>query len=174
MLQQAGFEVIMGETADWVIGAPEKRPFDLCFRLEAADPWSCFDVGVADPTRHGYLPTGNRFFKRAQAAERYAGKKKAAYAALVRQHSLKKKVDYAPVIFEVSGGFPDSVSQLLDKATEVASKNKVKLAAADWSWSAMDWASFHAQVLSFEINKMTALAVLNGLRSAVAAVEAAN
>ena len=87
---------------------------------------------------------------------------------------MKKKVDYAPVIFEVSGGFPDSVSQLLDKATEVASKNKVKLAAADWSWSAMDWSSFHAQVLSFEINKMTALAVLNGLRSAVAAVEAAN
>jgi len=151
-----------------------EAPFDLCFRLEAADPWSCFDVGVADPTRHGYLPTGNRFFKRAQAAERYAGKKKAAYAALVRQHSLKKKVDYAPVIFEVSGGFPDSVSQLLSKATEVASKNKVKLAASDWSWSAMDWSSFHAQVLSFEINKMTALAVLNGLRSAVAAVEAAN
>ena len=100
--------------------------------------------------------------------------KKAAYAALVRQHSLKKKVEYAPVIFEVSGGFPDSVSQLLNKATEVASKNKVKLAASDWSWSAMDWSSFHAQVLSFEINKMTALAVLNGLRSAVAAVEAAN
>ena len=60
------------------------------------------------------------------------------------------------------------------KATEVASKNKVKLAASDWLWSAMDWSSFHAQVLSFEINKMTALAVLNGLRSAVAAVEAAN
>jgi len=38
----------------------------------------------------------------------------------------------------------------------------------------MDWSSFHAQVLSFEINKMMALAVLNGLRSAVAAVEAAN
>ena len=38
----------------------------------------------------------------------------------------------------MSGGFPDSVSQLLSKATEVAGKNKVKLAAADWSWSAMD------------------------------------
>ena len=60
----------------------------------------------------------------------HAGKKKAAYAALVRQHSLKKKVEYAPVIFEVSGGFPDAVSQLLSKATEVAGKNKVKLAAA--------------------------------------------
>ena len=117
---------------------------------------------------------GNRFFKRAQAAERYAGKKKAAYAALVWQHSLKKKVGYAPVIFEVSDGFLDSVSQLPSKATEVAGKNKVKLAAADWSWSAMDWSSFHAQVLSFEINKMTALAVLSGLQSAVAAVEAAN
>ena len=135
---------------------------------------SCFDVGVADPTRHGYLPTGNRFFKRAQAAERYAGKKKAAYAALVWQHSLKKKVGYAPVIFEVSDGFLDSVSQLPSKATEVAGKNKVKLAAADWPWSAMDWSLFHAQVLSFEINKITALVVLSSLRSAVAAVEAAN
>ena len=131
-------------------------------------------MGVADPTRHGYLPTGSRFFKRAQAAEWYAGKKKSAYSTLVRQHSLKKKVDYAQVIFEVSGGFPGSVVQLLDNVTEVARKNKVKLAAAEWSWSAMDWRSFHVQVLSFEINKMTALAVLNGLRSAAAAVEAAN
>ena len=107
-------------------------------------------MGVADPTRHGYIPTGNQFFKHEQAAERYAGKKKAAYAALVQQHSLKKKVNYAPVIFEVSGGFPGSVSQLPSKATEVAGKNKVKLAAADWSWSAMDWSLFHAQVLSFD------------------------
>ena len=74
----------------------------------------------------------------------------------------------------MSVGFLDSVLQLLSKATEVAGKNKVKLAAADWSWSAMDWLSFHAQVLSFEINKMTALAVLNCLQSAVAAVKAAN
>ena len=82
MLQQAGFKVIIGETADWVIRAPGKWPFDLCFRirLEAADPWSCFDVGVEDPARYGYLPTGSRFVKHAQAAVRYAGKKKAAYA----------------------------------------------------------------------------------------------
>ena len=53
--------------------------------------------------------------------------------ALVHQHSLKKKVEYAPVIFEVLGGFSDSVSQLVSKATEVAGKNKVKLAEADWS-----------------------------------------
>ena len=36
MLQQAGFEVIVRVTADWVIGAPEKRSFDLCFRLDAS------------------------------------------------------------------------------------------------------------------------------------------
>ena len=53
-------------------------------------------------------------------------------------------------------------------------KNKVKLAAEDWSWSAMEWSSFHAQVLLFKINTLTALAVLNSLRSAAAAVEAAN
>ena len=66
------------------------------------------------------------------------------------------------MIFEVSGGFQDSATQLLSKATEVAGKNKVKLAAEDWSWSAMEWLLFHAQVLLFKINKMTALAVLNG------------
>ena len=87
---------------------------------------------------------------------------------------MKKTVEYAPVIFEVSGGSPDSVTQLLSKAIEVAGKNKVKLAAVDWLRSAMDWSSFHGQVLSFEIDKMTAFAVLNGLRSAVVAVEAAN
>ena len=73
------------------------------------------------------------FFKRAQAAARYTGKKKAAYATLVQQHSLKKKIEYAPVISEVSGGFPDPVTQLSSKATEVAGKNEVKLAAADLS-----------------------------------------
>ena len=80
MLQQAEFEVIIGETADWVIKAPERQPFNLCFRQEAADPWSCFDVGVADPTRHEYLLTGNQFF---QAC---AGMQQRGMLARRRQH----------------------------------------------------------------------------------------
>ena len=63
MLKRAGFEVIIGETADWLVGAPERRPFDLCYRAEASQPWQGIDVGVANPTQHSYLPTGSKFFK---------------------------------------------------------------------------------------------------------------
>ena len=169
MLKRAGFEVIIGETADWLVGAPERRPFDLCFRAEASRPWQGIDVGVADPTRHSYLPTGSKFFKRAQAAERYAGKKQGKYNRLLQQFSLKKKVEFAAVLFEVSGGFSASATSLFDSITAAASKNGAQLAAGEWSWSAMDFSSFYTQVLSFEINKLTALAVLNGLREAAAA-----
>ena len=169
MLKRAGFEVIIGETADWLVGAPERRPFDLCFRAEASRPWQGIDAGVADPTRHSYLPTGSKFFKRAQAAERYAGKKQGKYNRLLQQFSLKKKVEFAAVLFEVSGGFSASATSLFDSITAAASKNGAQLAAGEWSWSAMDFSSFYTQVLSFEINKLTALAVLNGLREAAAA-----
>ena len=78
------------------------------------------------------------------------------------------------MIFEVSGGFPDSVSQLPSKAAEVAGKNKVHEAGSSGLAVVCNgyWSSFHALVLSFEINKMAALAVLSGLRSAVAAGQA--
>ena len=74
----------------------------------------------------------------------------------------------------LAGSATRSVTQLLRKATEVAGKNKVKLAAENCSWSAMELSSFHAKMLPFEINKMTTLAVLSSLRSAAVAVEAAN
>ena len=105
---------------------------------------------------------GSKFFKRAQAAERYAGKKQGKYNRLLQQFSLKKKVEIAAVLFEVSGGFSASATSLFDSITAAASKNGAQLAAGEWSW-------FYTQVLSFEINKLTALAVLNGLREAAAA-----
>ena len=77
------------------------------------------------------------------------------------------------MIFVVAGGFLGSATQLLSKATDVAGKNKVKLAAEDCSWSAMELSSFHAKMLLFQIKKMTALAVLSSLRSAAVQVEAA-
>ena len=73
MLKRAGFEIIIGETADWLMCAPEKRLFDLCYQAGSSQPWQGIDAGVADPTRHSYLPTGLKFFKRGQAAGRYAG-----------------------------------------------------------------------------------------------------
>ena len=169
MLQRAGFRVIVGETADWVIGDPKKRPYDGCYMDADSSVWQGFDVGVADPTRHHYLPTGSRFFKPAQSAARYADKKKGKYTALLKKHALKRKVEFAVCMFEVSGGFSKSALTLLKKAADMADKNKVRLKTGEWSWSAMDFSSYFMQLLSFEINKLSAMAVLNGVRAAAAA-----
>ena len=59
MLQRAGYWVIIGETADWVIGDPKKGPYDSCYMDADSLVWQDLDVGVADPTRHHYLPTGS-------------------------------------------------------------------------------------------------------------------
>ena len=169
MLQRAGYRVIVGETADWVIGDPKKRPYDGCYMDADSSVWQGFDVGVADPTRHHYLPTGSRFFKPAQSAARYADKKKGKYTALLKKHALKRKVEFAVCMFEVSGGFSKSALTLLKKAADMADKNKVRLKTGEWSWSAMDFSSYFMQLLSFEINKLSAMAVLNGVRAAAAA-----
>ena len=47
-------------------------------------------MGVPDPTRHHFLPTGSRFFKPAQSAARYADKKNGKYTALLKNHALKR------------------------------------------------------------------------------------
>ena len=72
-------------------------------------------------------------------------------------------------MFEVSGGFSKSALTLLKKAADMADKNKVRLKTGEWSWSAMDFSSYFMQLLSFEINKLSAMAVLNGVRAAAAA-----
>ena len=116
-----------------MIGAPERRPFDLCFRLKAVEPWSCFDVGEVD-----ILPGMDIYQQATDFLSEVCWQEEGSICS-----SGTAAILYAPVLFEVSGGFPDSVLQLLSKATEVAGKNKVKPAAADWSWSAMDWSPFH-------------------------------
>ena len=45
-----------GKTADWVIGHPMKRPYDGCCIDAGSSAGQGVDVGVADPTRHHYLP----------------------------------------------------------------------------------------------------------------------
>ena len=61
MLQRAGYRVVKGETADWVIDDPKKPPYDGCYMDAGSYAWQGFDVGVTDPTRHHHLPTGARF-----------------------------------------------------------------------------------------------------------------
>ena len=100
---------------------------------------------------------------------RYADKKKGKYTALLKKHALKRKVEFAVCMFEVSGGFSKSALTLLKKAADMADKNKVRLKTGEWSWSAMDFSSYFMQLLSFEINKLSAMAVLNGVRAAAAA-----
>ena len=72
-------------------------------------------------------------------------------------------------MFEVSSGFSKSALTLLKKAADMADKNKVRLKTGEWSWSAMDFSSYLMQLLSFEINKLSAMAVLNGVRAAAVA-----
>ena len=68
MCKKAGFQVQEGRTAHWVIGAPDLRPYDGIATHPQTGERLGFDLVVADPTRHGRLPTGSRYFKRGQAA----------------------------------------------------------------------------------------------------------
>ena len=79
------------------------------------------------------------------------------------------KPSFAVCMFEVFGGFWKSALTLLKNAADMADKNKVRLKAGEWSWSAMDFSSYFVQLLSFEISKLPAMAVLNGMRAAAAA-----
>ena len=45
----------------------------------------------------------------------------------------------------------------------MADKNKVRLKTNERLWSAMDFSAHLLQLLSFEINKLPAMAVLNGV-----------
>ena len=46
---------------------------------------------------------------------------------------------------------------------------KASLSATEWSWSAMGLPAYFQQAISFEIVKVTALSVQNGIRHAQAA-----
>ena len=82
MYKKAGFSVQEGETAHWVIGAPDLRPYDGIATNPETGQRAGFDLVVADPSRHGRLPTDSSFFKRGQAASLAVHRKKCAYGRL--------------------------------------------------------------------------------------------
>ena len=92
-----------------------------------------------------------------------------------RRYGLKpgKSVEYRPVVFEVSGGFGNKVTTMLAEIEAAAQAKGVGVGSEDWTWSAQDFSSWYLQVISMDINKLTALAVLNGQRAAATAVVAA-
>ena len=89
------------------------------------------DVGVADPSRHGHLSTGQRYFEKAAAAARHAHKKQTKYGRLLTRHSARCLVDCTPLGFEVTGGFSKKVCSLLSDLLESEEAAKPSLSATD-------------------------------------------
>jgi hypothetical protein len=127
------------------------------------------DIAVADPTRHGYLSNGQHYFRKAAAAARYVHKKQTRYSRLLTQFSVRYLVNYTPLGFEVTGGFSKKVCSLLSDLLESEKAAKASLSATEWSWSVMGLPAYFQQAISFEIVKVTALSVQNGIRHAQAA-----
>ena len=175
MYKKVGWQVIEGECADWVKRRPDLRPFDLLVRPDSCSQWIGYDVGVADATRMRLVPSGAQHFKKGQAAALYAHKKQGYFNMIQRRYGLKpgKSVEYRPVVFEVSGGFGNKVTTMLAEIEAAAQAKGAGVGSEDWTWSAQDFSSWYLQVISMDINKLTALAVLNGQRAAATAVVAA-
>ena len=113
--------------------------------------------------------TGQCYFKKAAAAARYVHKKQAKYNRLLTQQSIRYLVNYTPLGFEVTGGFSKKVCSLLSDLLESEEASKATLSATEWSWSAKGLPAYFQQAISFEIVRMTALSVQNGIRHAQAA-----
>jgi hypothetical protein len=169
LFKKIGWETRFKEQAGWVVGAPDLRPYDVPARPNSSTPWMGIDVAVADPSRHGYLSSGQRYFKKAAAAARYVHKKQTKYNRLLTRHSIRYLVNYTPLGFEVTGGFSKKVCSLLSDLLESEEAAKATLSATEWSWSAMGLPAYFQQAISFEIVRMTALSVQNGIRRAQAA-----
>jgi hypothetical protein len=170
MYKKAGFSVQEGETAHWVIGAPDLRPYDGVATHPETGQRTGFDLVVADPSRHGRLPTGSNFFKRGQAAALAVHRKKCAYGRLKRTYQLRNEVDYKPIGVEVTGGMGTAALALFNDIVAFAQAAKAdKLAPSEWSWSAQGFSSYWMMRISFCVAKITALAVHHGVRRALAA-----
>ena len=85
LLKMIGLETRLKLQAGWVVGAPDLhiRPYDVPARPDSSTPWMGIDAAVADPSRHGYLSTGQCYFKKAAAAARYVHKKQTKYNRLL-------------------------------------------------------------------------------------------
>ena len=169
LFRKIGWETRLKEQAGWLVGAPDLRPYDCPARPNSSTPWTGIDIAVADPTRHGYLGNGQRYFKKAAAAGRYVHKKQTNYNRLLNQFSVRYLVDYTPLGFEVTGGFSKKVCSLLSGLLESEEAAKASLSATEWSWSAMGLPAYFQQAISFEIVRITAMSVQNGIRHAQAA-----
>ena len=151
------------------MGAPNLRPFDFPARPGSSAPWMGIDAAVADPSRHGYLSTGQQYFKKAAAAASYVHKKQAKYSRPRTRHSVRYLVNCTLPCFEFSGGFPKKACALLSDLLESEKAWEATLSSFEWSWSAMGLpADFHP-ALSFEVVKLTTLPVQNSIRRAHAA-----
>ena len=125
---------------------------------------------MADPSRHGRLPTGSSFFKRGQAAALAVHRKKCAYGRLQRTYQLRHAVDYKPIGLEVTGGMGSTAMDLFNDIVAFARHAKAgKLAPSEWSWSAQGFSSYWMMRFSFCVAKITALAVHHGVRRSLAA-----
>jgi len=171
MSRAAGYRVEDGETARWWIGAPKIRSYDIVMKSKDSEDseWIGVDVGVADPTRHGRLPTGEDHFTRGKAAAMMVHRKKCAYGRLLHTYALRKTVDHKAAGLEVAGGMGTKAAELINTISAEAKDNKVRLKLADWSWSAQSFSAHWLVRLSFTINKLTALGVHHGVRQAMAA-----
>ena len=76
-----------------MVGAPDPGPAMFLAGPDPPTPWMGTDAAVADPSRHGYLSTGQRYFKKAAAAARYIYVQKQTKhrsAEAFRTHRLRK------------------------------------------------------------------------------------
>ena len=89
------------------------------------------DAAVADLSQHGYLSTGQRYFKKAAIAAMYFCKKQTKYSRLLTQHSTCYLANYTPVGFDVTGGFSKKVCFVLHGLLESEEAAKATLFATE-------------------------------------------
>ena len=161
-------QVREGESACWIRGRPDLRPFDLLARPydDLSSPWHGYDITVADPTRLGLVPSGSRYFKSGKASSRLVSKKKYHFRRLVQQHGLTHPAEFAALGFEVTGGLGSHASDWLKEVCSQA--QELGAGAPERNWTASNFSAYYTQLLSFTTVKLTALSVLNGIRRSIA------
>ena len=159
-----------GESANWIRGRPDLRPFGMLVKPSAdiSSDWHGYDVTVADPTRVGLVPSGARYFHSGKAASRLVSRKKARFRSLVQQHGLTKPAEFSAIGFEVTGGLGYHASAWFTEVCATAMELGAGVPEDQSTWSARDFASYHLQLISFTIVKLSALGVLNGIRRSTA------
>ena len=163
-------QVREGESAHWIRGRSDLRPFDLLVKPlgDLSANWHGYDITVADPTRTGLIPSGARYFHSGKAASRLVSKKKARFRSLVQQYGLTRSADFSAIGFEVTGGLGYHASKWFTEVCETAVELGAGVPAGESSWSARNFASYYSQLISFTIAKHSALGVLNGIRRSTA------